>query len=164
MLEWIDLVSAWLRSWMPAELGMWGLFISAFISATLLPGSSEVVMVALLTAYPEQAWVAMAVATAGNAIGCAVTFAMGWGARAGLARFAHIQMNIDTEGPQVQRLRRFGPPALFLSFVPLVGDAFVLAAGWLKLPPLQSLLWAAAGKAARYLFVVLSVKGLLAFA
>jgi membrane protein YqaA with SNARE-associated domain len=162
MFEWIDAAATWIRSWLSADMGLWGLFLSAFVSATVLPGSSEVVMIALITAYPELAWPSLFVATAGNVIGCALTFAMGWGARQGFERFQKVR--VDTSSATVQRLRRWGPPALFLSFIPLVGDAFVLAAGWLKLPPLQSLLWAAAGKAARYLFVVLSMKGLLAWA
>ena len=48
------------------ESGLWGLFASAFISATLLPGSSEIVLVGLLTKYPELLWTAIAVATIGN--------------------------------------------------------------------------------------------------
>jgi membrane protein YqaA with SNARE-associated domain len=51
-----------------------------------------------------------------------------------------------------------------LSFVPLAGDALVLAAGWLKLPLASSLAWIALGKAARYLLVVLGMQGLMSFA
>jgi membrane protein YqaA with SNARE-associated domain len=64
----------------------------------------------------------------------------------------------------VQRLRRWGPPALVLSFLPLVGDALVLAAGWLKLPFWQSMFWIAVGKGARYLLLVLGLLGVLSLA
>jgi membrane protein YqaA with SNARE-associated domain len=57
-----------------------------------------------------------------------------------------------------------GPPALLLSFLPLVGDALVLAAGWLKLPFWQSMAWVAAGKAARYLLLLVGLLGILSFA
>jgi membrane protein YqaA with SNARE-associated domain len=51
-----------------------------------------------------------------------------------------------------------------LSVLPLVGDALVLAAGWLRMPLVQSMFWIAIGKAVRYLLVVLGMLGLLQFA
>lgn len=161
MSEGLEAAAQWLRGWMSADLGLWGLFFSAFLSATVLPGSSEVVMVALITAHPHLAWPGFAVALLGNVIGCLLTFGMGVGARQGYERFQRVR--VDRDSPYVQRLRRWGPPALVLSVLPLVGDALVLAAGWMRLPFWQSLFWMALGKAARYLLVVLSMKGLLAW-
>jgi membrane protein YqaA with SNARE-associated domain len=158
MFEWIDAAQAWLQTWLSAEAGLWGLFFSALLSATVLPGSSEVVMTALVTAFPALAWQAFGVATAGNVVGCVITFAMGHGAREGWQRARHVK--VDLEHPRVQKLRRIGPPALVLSFLPLVGDALVLAAGWLRMPLWQSLAWIALGKAARYLLLVLGLLGL----
>ena len=66
MFEWINELSAWLQSWLSTGAGLWGLFISAFASATVLPGSSEVVMTGLVTAYPGIAWHAFWVALAGR--------------------------------------------------------------------------------------------------
>jgi len=162
MFDWLNTLSAWLQSWATPEMGLWGLFGSAFLSATLLPGSSEVVLTALITAYPAQAWAGFGVALAGNLIGCLLTFGMGHASRQGYERFQKVR--VDTDGPQVQRLRRWGPPALVLSVLPLVGDALVLAAGWLKMPLLQSMFWIAIGKAARYLIVVLGMLGVMQFA
>ncbi|MFN9744563.1 MAG: YqaA family protein [Betaproteobacteria bacterium] len=162
MFEWISALQAWLQGWLSAEAGLWGLFFSAFVSATLLPGSSEIVMTALVTAYPDIVWWAFLAATAGNLSGCLLSYGMGYGARQGFERFQRVK--VDLEHPLVQRLRRFGPPALFLSFLPLVGDVLVVAAGWLKLPLGPSMLWIAAGKAARYLVLVLGLLGVLSFA
>jgi membrane protein YqaA with SNARE-associated domain len=159
MLDWIKTASAWLQSWMSADMGLVGVFFSALVSATLLPGTSEVVLSALITAYPAQAWPGFAVALAGNVVGCLISFFMGHAARDGLERFQRFK--VDTEGAQVRRLRRWGPPALFLSFLPLVGDALVVAAGWLKLPFWPSLLWIVLGKGARYLLLVLALQGLV---
>lgn len=161
MLEWIHLFSAWLQGWMSAEAGLWGLFISAFVSATVLPGSSEVVMTALIAAYPSLAWHAFGVATLGNVLGCLLTFGMGYAGREGYERFQRVKFDVDLKSAHAQRLQRWGPPALFLSFLPLVGDALVLAAGWLKMPLWTSLAWTAAGKAARYLVLMLTLLGLL---
>lgn len=161
MTAWLADVSTWLNSWMSAEMGLWGLFFSAFLSATLLPGSSEVVMAAVITAQPSLAWTALFVALAGNLTGCLLSFGMGWAARQGYERFQSVK--IDADGPQVQRLKRWGPPALVLSVLPLVGDALVLAAGWLRLNPAHSMAWIAVGKALRYLIVVLGMQGLLSW-
>jgi membrane protein YqaA with SNARE-associated domain len=162
MLDWLHTLSTWLQSWATPEMGLWGLFGSAFLSATILPGSSEVVLTALITAYPAQAWPGFAVALAGNLLGCLLTFGMGHAGRQGYERFQKVKVDLDSQ--QVQRLRRWGPPALVLSILPLVGDALVLAAGWLRMPLAQSLFWIALGKGARYLLVVLAMLGVLKFA
>jgi membrane protein YqaA with SNARE-associated domain len=47
-------------------------------------------------------------------------------------------------------LQRFGAPALLLSWVPVVGDALCLAAGWLRVNALALLLFLALGKFLRY--------------
>lgn len=162
MLDWLRELSHWLQSWATPEMGLLGLFGSALLSATVLPGSSEVVLGALITAYPSQAWPGFATALAGNLLGCLLTFGMGHAGRQGYERFQRVK--VDMDGPQVMRLRRWGAPALVLSFVPLVGDALVLAAGWLRMPLWQSLFWIAVGKGLRYLLVVLGMLGVLSFA
>lgn len=161
MTDWLAAASTWLQSWISPDAGLAGIFASAVLSATLLPGSSEVVIAAVVTAHPDLAWWALLVATTGNLLGCLLTFAMGWGARQGLERFQRIR--VTTEGPWVQNLRRWGPKALILSFVPLAGDALVLAAGWFRLNLWQCMMWIAVGKGLRYLVLVLALKGLLSF-
>ena len=164
MFDWINGLAAWLQTWMSAEAGLWGLLLSAFVSATVLPGSSEIVMSALVTAYPDLVWQAFAVATLGNVMGCLLTYGMGYAGREGFARFQKVKAQVDLDSPNAKRLQRWGPPALFLSFLPLVGDALVLAAGWLKMPLGKSMLWIAAGKGTRYLVLALSLLGVLKLA
>lgn len=48
-------------------------------------------------------------------------------------------------------LHRIGPPALLLSWVPVVGDPLCAVAGWLKLPLKACAIYMAIGKFARYL-------------
>jgi len=45
---------------------------------------------------------------------------------------------------------RYGTPALLLAWVPLIGDALSLAAGWLQLNPWQAALFMTIGKLVRY--------------
>ncbi len=161
MFEWINDIAAWLQTWMSPTAGLWGVFFSALLSATILPGSSEVVLTALITAYPDQAWAGMAVATVGNVVGGITTYWMGHLSRGGYERMKRVK--VDLEHPRIARLRRWGPPALVLAFLPLVGDALVLAAGWLRMPFWASMFWVAVGKAARYLLLVLGLLGVLSF-
>lgn len=114
------------------------LFISSLLAATLLPGGSEAVLFAVLKAYPDTLWPALAVATLGNTLGGMISFGMGW----------LLPQTLQLK--HVEKVRRYGPPALLLAWVPLIGDALCLAAGWLRLNPLQAALYMAIGKFARY--------------
>ncbi len=158
MLEWLQAASAWMQTWLNPQAGLLGVFVSALLSATVLPGSTELVLSAKIVAYPALTWTAFGVALLGSAIGCALNFGMGQAARSGWERFQHVQ--VDEDHSRIVRLRRFGPPVLVLSVVPLIGDALVLAAGWLKMPFWQSLFWIVLGKAVRYLLLILGLKGL----
>lgn len=158
MNEWLQAASAWMQGWLHPQAGLLGVFVSALLSATVLPGSTEVVLGAKIIAFPAMAWQAFGVALLGSAIGCALNFGMGHAARSGWERFKHIE--VDEAHSRVARLRRWGPPVLVLSVLPLVGDALVLAAGWLRMPFWHSLFWIVIGKGTRYLLLVLGLKGL----
>lgn len=124
-----------------AEAGLAGLFLASFLSATLLPGGSEVVLVAVLHQHPDQVTAALVLATLGNTAGGMTTYYMG-------------RLLPQHIAPQKSALaRRHGAPILLLAWAPVVGDALCAAAGWLRLPPLPCLAWMAVGKAARYVLV-----------
>lgn len=136
-----------MESLLSPEASLAGLFVSSFLAATLLPGGSEIVFVALLAAHPDQLANALGLATLGNTLGGMSTYGMARllpakvGAGAGdTARAARV----------LAATRRHGAPALLLAWAPLIGDALCAAAGWLRLPWLPCLLWMAAGKGARY--------------
>ena len=120
---------------------LWTLFASSFLAATLLPGGSEVVLFAVLKAHPHLFWPALLVATIGNTLGGMSSYAIG--------RF--FPQRGKMRG--LERVRQHGAPLLLLSWVPIVGDAFCVAAGWLRLNPLLSAVLMAAGKFGRYLVV-----------
>jgi membrane protein YqaA with SNARE-associated domain len=123
-------------------LGLAGLAVSAFLSATLLPGNSEVVLVALLHQVPGLKWPAVAVASVANTLG-------------GLTSYAIGRLFPQPEpGRAMMWLQRYGPPALLLSWVPVVGDGLCVASGWLRQNVAAVLLFMAAGKAARYVALV----------
>ncbi|MDP2809913.1 MAG: DedA family protein [Rhodocyclaceae bacterium] len=127
------------------EAGLWGLFLSSFLSATLLPGGSEAVLFAVVKLHPEQTAAALLLATLGNTLGGMTTYAM--------ARLIPAKVSACGAAKHIAQLRRWGPPALVLAWAPIVGDALCAAAGWLRLPPLASAFWMALGKGARYVLV-----------
>ena len=124
------------------------LFFSSFLAATLLPGGSEAVLFAVLKAFPETFWLTLALATVGNTLGGMVSFGMGW------------LLPQTQQLKHVEKVRRFGSPVLLLAWVPLIGDALCVAAGWLRLNPWQAALYMAIGKLARYWIVAIVGNGL----
>jgi membrane protein YqaA with SNARE-associated domain len=119
-------------------LGLWGLLVSSFVSSTLLPGNSEVVLAAVLHQAPALKWPAIAVATVGNTLGGLTSYGVGR-----LIPKPHV-------GRAVDWLRRYGPAALLLSWLPVIGDALCVASGWLRQPLAWAALAIAAGKFVRY--------------
>ena len=124
-----------------ADAGLWGLAFAAFLSATLLPGNSEIVLVALLAKFPALFWQSIFIATIGNTLGGLTSYAIG------------RIFSGKAETRALGWLRRYGEWALLLSWVPLIGDALCVAAGWLRINPWLALMMMAIGKFARYLAI-----------
>jgi len=123
------------------ETGFIGLLIASFISATVLPGGSEVVLIALIHKYPEAIWRAVGVATIGNTLGGMTSYLLG----RMIPNRAH--------GTAIIYLHKHGYWALLFSWLPLIGDALCVAAGWLRFDPWLSFALLAIGKLFRYLLL-----------
>ncbi len=129
----------------PASLG--ALFLSAFVSATLFPGGSEIALGALVLERHESPRVLIAVATAGNTLGGITTYLIGYLVALG---FAKERFATPRYGRALDWLQRWGYPALLLSWMPLVGDPLCGMAGWLRMRLGLSALCMALGKLMRY--------------
>ncbi len=124
-------------------VGLPALFVVALVSATIMPMGSEPAVFAVVKMNGELFWPAVLVATAGNTLGGAISWAMGYGAKRAFAK--------ERETRWFGWLQRFGPRTLLLSWLPVVGDPLCVLAGWLKMPFWPCLLFMAIGKLARYL-------------
>lgn len=124
---------------MDPSVGLAGMFLSAFVSATILPGNSELVLAGLLAQAPALKWPALAVAAAGNTLGGMTSYALG--------RFLPRP---KTETRALALAQRFGWPVLLLSWVPVIGDALCVASGWLRQNVLAAALAIGVGKFLRY--------------
>ena len=141
-------------------LACFGIFASAFVSATLLPAQSEAVLGALLVEGSHSPVVLIAVATLGNTLGAATNWLLGLGVN----RFKERRwFPVKPERlAQAERwYRRWGRWSLLLSWAPVIGDALCLAAGVLREPFRSFFAIVLAAKFLRYLAVATLVFSVL---
>ncbi|MEI8157594.1 MAG: YqaA family protein [Burkholderiales bacterium] len=132
-------------------------FVVSFISATLLPLGSEPVVFGLVQLNPELFWPVVLVATAGNTLGGALDWWMGYGAHQVVDKYGHSSTHTKALG----WLEKLGPKACLLAWLPGVGDPLCAVAGWLKLPFWPCLAYMMIGKFARYLLMTTALMGLI---
>lgn len=128
-------------------------FASAFISSTLMPGGSEALLAGALSQTPDDTarlCRLVLLATAGNTLGAMTTWLIG-----------RLIPEREKTSRAVVWLKRWGAPALLLSWLPVVGDALPLAAGWLKMPAARCAVWVAVGKLLRYVVVAVGTLSLV---
>ena len=128
------------------QFGLSTVFIISLISATLLPMGSEFVVIGLVKLNADLFWPAVLVATAGNTIGGAISWWMGYGAELLYERLQHKRIHHRA----LDWLERFGPKACLLSWLPGVGDPLCAVAGLLKMPFWPCVAYMAIGKFGRY--------------
>jgi membrane protein YqaA with SNARE-associated domain len=132
------------------SMGLWGLFISAFISSTLAPGGSEAVLAYLVSEKQFNNEVLVSIATIGNTLGALTTWFLG---SLAAKKFPAENLLSKKKQKSLSFVKKWGVWILFFSWVPLIGDGLCFAGGWLKLPLLLSCTIILIGKALRYIFV-----------
>jgi len=135
------------------RFGLSSLFLVAFVSATLLPLGSEPALFGLVTLNPDLLWPGILVATAGNTLGGALDWWMGYGAHKVADKYAHSSHHLRV----LNWLERLGPKACLLSWLPVVGDPLCAVAGWLRLPFWPCLAYMAIGKFLRYVCMTVAL-------
>ena len=103
------------------EVSLLTLLGASFLASTIVPVSSEVALFAVLKFNAGLFWPALCVATLGNTAGGLTTYLIG--------RYAGSKRPLT----QLDRIRRYGSPLLLFAWLPVVGDALCLAAGWARL-------------------------------
>ncbi len=133
-------------------LELFGLFTSALLSATVLPGSSEAVLTGLLALQSAPVLTLVAVATIGNVSGSLFNWFLGLHARkwenhprfpvkpVDMARFEAI-------------FAKYGRWSLLASWIPFFGDPITLVAGVARTPLIWFVPLVAIAKGARYAVV-----------
>jgi len=126
-------------------LSLASLFASSFLSATLLPGNSEVVLVAMLLSGVSQPWLLVLIAIMGNSFGGLTNVILG--------RFFPLREKSRWQEKAVGWLKRYGAATLLLSWMPVIGDLLCLLAGWMRISWGPVLFYLCLGKALRYVLV-----------
>lgn len=121
----------------------WVLFITGFLSATLLPGGSEAGLIATLRLEQYSVFTLVVVATMGNTLGGITNY--------GIGRWLPNRTQDEKHGHKaIQWLTKHGYWSLLFSWLPVIGDPLCLAAGWLRMKFWPCLWLVLIGKAFRY--------------
>ena len=137
--------------------GPWGMFLSAFLAGSILPFSSEAIMVALL-ALGGSPWLLLLTASAGNTLGGVSCYCVGR-----IASPEWLQRTFRIKDKHMQRARalvsRWGAWMGFLCWVPVLGDAILVTLGIMRSHPLATNVTMLVGRTLRYVVVLLSALG-----
>ncbi|WP_373087816.1 YqaA family protein [Sneathiella sp.] len=129
------------------------LALSAFLSATLLPGTSEGLFAYYIATESGSPMGLLLAAVIGNVAGSMLNWVLG----RFLARFRGRKWFPVSEKryDQAQRgFARYGQWTLLFAWLPVIGDPLTIVAGALRVPPLNFLFWVTLGKLGRYLLVL----------
>ena len=130
---------------MSDSLAYASLFGSSFLSATLLPGSSEALLIALVIAKKTSVYGLLLAASLGNTLGGLTNIFLG--------RLLPLKRQGRWHDTAMTWLHRLGPAALLFSWLPVVGDLLCVLAGWLRFAWLPAMLYLAVGKTLRYIVI-----------
>lgn len=134
------------------EHGTWGMFVAALLAGSVLPFSSELVMLGLLAAGADGTELLLW-ATAGNTLGGAINYGIG-----SLGKTEWIEKVTKVKPEKLEKgldyVRSYGSWASLLAWVPILGSAITVSLGFLRCRFAWSLLGMGAGKFARYWAIV----------
>lgn len=143
MDSFIDILITW---------GYWGLLVSAFLAGSVLPFSSEAVLVGLQAAGLDP-WGLVIYATIGNTLGGMLNYGMGR-----LGKIEWIEKYLHVKKSELDRARRFmggrGAWMGCLAVVPVIGDAITIVLGLMRANAIISLTSMAVCKFLRYVLLM----------
>lgn len=132
--------------------GYTGMFIASLLAGSVLPFSSEAVMVGLMAAGLDP-WLLALYGTIGNVIGSMVNY---WVGHMGKTEWFERYLNVKQR--DMERAERFmaGRGALmgFFAFVPVIGSAITVLLGLMRANLLITFLSVTAGKIVRYVILI----------
>lgn len=130
-------------------MGYIGLFIGSFLAATVVPFSSDALLLGLLFA-GYSVVPTVIVATLGNWLGGLTSYYVGY-----LGRWDWIEkwfrVKRETLEKQKSKIDKYGSMLALMSWLPIVGDLFAIALGFYKQPFVSSAIYMLIGKAVRFI-------------
>ena len=135
--------------------GYWGMFLSAILAGSVVPFSSEVVMLGLLAAGLGK-WQLIVWATAGNVLGAILTYYMGR-----LGKIDWIEKYFHVKKEKVDKMRHSlegrGAWVAFWGFIPVIGNVLLIALGFMRSNVPITFSCMTAGKFLRYVLLAFGI-------
>ena len=128
-------------------------FFSALLSATLIPATSEAVLIATVLNGNTNIWILALAAAFGNTAGAIINWVIGT-FLSGLSKKSWFPFDNKIITKAELHFQKYGIWSLLFSWLPIIGDPLTLVAGYLKVPFLTFCVLVFLGKAARYFFIV----------
>lgn len=128
--------------------GYTGIGIASFLGGSILPLSSEIVVLTAAGAGMPWFWICMA-AGLGNSVAVILNYWLG---------YKGLRLNQKWETAmekQAEKIRKHGWLLLFLSWVPFVGDPITVAAGAIKIPFIRCMVIVLPLRWIRYFLILL---------
>lgn len=125
-----------------------GLFLAAFLAATIFPAQSEFLLIGMLMSEEFSPLALLIVASVGNILGSCVNYLIGraFAGTQRLERFINAQRREQAEN----WYRKYGRWSLLLSWLPIIGDPLTIVAGLCRDRFLYFVLIVTIAKAGRY--------------
>lgn len=140
------------------DWGYWGMFLSALIAGTVLPFSSEAVLVACIGMGLNPVTCVLA-ATAGNMIGGMTCYWLGT-----LGNMKWIEKFFGVNRQKLERAERFvkgrGAWMAFFTFIPFLGEAIGVVLGLMHANVWITALSMFLGKSTRYIAIAATTLGM----
>lgn len=140
------------------DYGYWGMALLSFLSGSIIPIASEALLVVLLGVGLNAMWL-IVVATVGNTLGGITCFMLGY-----LTDKQTVKRVFRISDKKMERadslIQRYGYWAAVLSFMPIIGEAILVALGIMRVDKYKVSIVMAIGKFARYAFVAISYYGI----
>lgn len=140
------------------DYGYWGMALLSFLSGSVIPIASEALLVVLLGVGLNAMWLIL-VATVGNTLGGITCFMLGY-----LTDKQTVKRVFRISDKKMERadslIQRYGYWAAVLSFMPIIGEAILVALGIMRVDKYKVSIVMAIGKFARYAFVAISYYGI----
>ncbi len=134
--------------------GIWGMFVGALMAGTLIPISSELIMVGLLMAGCNNMALLLS-ASLGNAIGSMINYWIGtFGREEWVVKYCKVKPERFKSGKDW--VQKWGPMIGFFAWVPGFGSVTTTALGFLRAPAVPSFFYILGGKGVRYLFMIIA--------
>ncbi|MEG1161406.1 YqaA family protein [Bacteroides sp.] len=141
------------------DWGYLGLFLSALLAGSIIPFSSELVLVALVEIGLNPIFCILAAAL-GNTAGGMTCYYMGH-----FGKVEWIERYFKVKQEKIERMRRFlqgkGAMMAFFSFLPFVGELIAIALGFMRSNIWLTTVSMFVGKLIRYIVMLMALQGII---